>query len=116
MWLSTFRMIGKEQYWVQVCQPGIGLGFHFDKDEHLLKATGEMSHPIWPSILYLTGSSGSSSNTGSRGDADWDGVRQAATVILEQYFDTQAGCPTPSQPERSVFVWPERGSHCLLDG
>jgi hypothetical protein len=39
----------------QVYEPGRGLAFHFDKDEHLLVEAGVMSHPAWSSVLYLTG-------------------------------------------------------------
>jgi hypothetical protein len=46
-----------------VYKPGAGLGFHFDKDEHLLKSSGQMLHPIWSSILYLTGNSSSSNSS-----------------------------------------------------
>lgn len=52
---------------LQVYRPGIGLGFHFDKDEHLLKSTGQMLQPIKSSILYLTGSDGSSGSSCSCG-------------------------------------------------
>jgi hypothetical protein len=61
----TWGVIGVSS--LQVYKPGVGLGFHFDKDEHLLKATGEMQHPIWSSILYLTGGSSSSSSGGGGG-------------------------------------------------
>ena len=40
---------------VQVYQPGKGLAFHFDKDEHALKESSEMVQPILSSVLYLTG-------------------------------------------------------------
>jgi hypothetical protein len=63
----TWGVIGVSS--LQVYKPGVGLGFHFDKDEHLLKATGEMQHPIWSSILYLTGGSSSSSSGGGGGDS-----------------------------------------------
>ena len=40
---------------VQVYQPGKGLAFHFDKDEHAMKERSEMVQPILSSVLYLTG-------------------------------------------------------------
>lgn len=42
----------------QIYEPGRGLAFHFDKDEHLLAAEGRMAHPAWSSVLYLTGGDG----------------------------------------------------------
>lgn len=135
---------------MQVYKPGAGLGFHFDKDEHLLKATGQVQHPVCSSILYLTGNSSSSSSTlpaheqqhhaqptevqpqpqhqpqqqqqaqQQRPDLstlrDWDGVRQAPTVILDQQYDQQAGCPVPAAPSSSMVVWPLKGTYCLFDG
>lgn len=44
--------------WPQVYEGGRGLGFHFDKDEHVMAAEGRMINPILSSVLYLTGSSG----------------------------------------------------------
>jgi hypothetical protein len=43
---------------LQVYEPGKGLGFHFDKDEHVMRSSGRMLNPIWSSVLYLTGSTG----------------------------------------------------------
>jgi hypothetical protein len=40
----------------QVYEPGKGLGFHFDKDEHVMRSQGKMLNPLWSSVLYLTGS------------------------------------------------------------
>jgi hypothetical protein len=40
----------------KVYEPGRGLAFHFDKDEHLLVSDGAMVNPVWSSVLYLTGS------------------------------------------------------------
>ena len=39
----------------QVYQPGKGLAFHFDKDEHAMKERRQMLQPILSSVLYLTG-------------------------------------------------------------
>jgi hypothetical protein len=106
-----------------------------------------MQHPVWSSILYLTGSSSSSSSNTlpahqqqlqqeQSAEAqpqqqqqqqqqqqpdlstlqDCDGVRQAPTVILDQLYDQQAGCPVPAAPSSSMVVWPLKGSYCLFDG
>ena len=40
---------------VQVYEPGKGLAFHFDKDEHAMKERHEMIQPVLSSVLYLTG-------------------------------------------------------------
>jgi hypothetical protein len=50
---------------LQVYEPGKGLGFHFDKDEHVMRSSGQMLNPIWSSVLYLTGSTGAAAANGS---------------------------------------------------
>jgi hypothetical protein len=40
----------------------------------------------------------------------------APTVILDQLFDQQQGCPVPSAPSKSMLVWPFKGTYCLFDG
>ncbi len=40
---------------LQVYQPGKGLAFHFDKDEHAMKEKHHMLQPVLSSVLYLTG-------------------------------------------------------------
>lgn len=40
---------------VQVYEPGKGLAFHFDKDEHAMKEKNQMLQPVLSSVLYLTG-------------------------------------------------------------
>ena len=42
---------------VQVYEPGKGLAFHFDKDEHAMKENQQMIQPVLSSVLYLTGDS-----------------------------------------------------------
>lgn len=39
----------------QVYEPGKGLAFHFDKDEHAMKEKHQMIQPVLSSVLYLTG-------------------------------------------------------------
>lgn len=76
----------------QVYKPGVGLGFHFDKDEHLLKLTGEMVHPAWSSVLYLTGSlDDSSSSTNTAGSIHMTG--------RASHGSTDA-CPAAQQQQR----------------
>ncbi len=41
--------------YLQVYEPGKGLAFHFDKDEHAMKEKHQMIQPILSSVLYLTG-------------------------------------------------------------
>jgi len=38
-----------------VYEPGKGLAFHFDKDEHAMKEKHQMIQPVLSSVLYLTG-------------------------------------------------------------
>jgi hypothetical protein len=40
----------------------------------------------------------------------------APTVILDQVFDQQQGCPVPDAPSSSMLVWPLKGNYCLFDG
>lgn len=40
---------------LQKYEGGKGLAFHFDKDEHALQKTGDMVHPQFSSVVYLTG-------------------------------------------------------------
>ena len=42
---------------LQVYEPGKGLAFHFDKDEHAMKEKQQMVQPVLSSVLYLTGDS-----------------------------------------------------------
>ena len=42
---------------LQVYEPGKGLAFHFDKDEHAMKERHQMLQPVLSSVLYLTGES-----------------------------------------------------------
>jgi hypothetical protein len=53
-----------------VYQPGKGLGFHFDKDEHVMRSSGVMLNPIWSSVLYLTGSTGPAAAAAAAAAAD----------------------------------------------
>ncbi len=43
------------QHYLQVYEPGKGLAFHFDKDEHAMKENHQMIQPVLSSVLYLTG-------------------------------------------------------------
>ncbi len=45
---------GQHKY-LQVYEPGTGLAFHFDKDEHAMKEKHQMIQPVLSSVLYLTG-------------------------------------------------------------
>lgn len=40
---------------MQEYQPGCGLEFHFDKDEHALKQSKAWRQPLLSSVLYLCG-------------------------------------------------------------
>eukprot|EP00891_Asterochloris_glomerata_P007094 jgi/Astpho2/7094/Aster-x1406 len=86
----------------QIYQPGIGLNFHFDKDEHCMKERHEMLHPELSSILYLTGSENPEQQLGP-------------TVILDQLFDIEHG-PVPDNPTGCVLAWPAANRYCIFDG
>ncbi|GBF94117.1 hypothetical protein Rsub_07104 [Raphidocelis subcapitata] len=92
------------EYWVQVYQPGRGLAFHFDKDEQLLVEEGAMAHPVWSSVLYLTGDDGEGA------------AREGPTVVIDQVFDQALGRPVPEDPSSCVLVYPRAGAYCVFDG
>lgn len=53
------------EWWVHTrpLQANLGHNLHFDTDEALLRQSREITHPIFSSVLYLTGSTGSSGPT-----------------------------------------------------
>ena len=87
---------------MQIYEKGRGLAFHFDKDEYLLKEQGQMVFPAVSSILFLSGSQ--------------EGPIQAPTVITDQRFDQDAGCPVPENPTKSTLAFPVENSYCIFDG
>ena len=92
------------EWWCQIYQPSRGLPFHFDKDEELMKATGEMRHPITSCVLYL--------NTAEECAAPALG----ATLVMQQRFDAEAGCGVPEPSRHDVLVWPSRNCVLAFDG
>jgi hypothetical protein len=92
------------EWWCQVYKPSRGLPFHFDKDEELMKATGEMRHPITSCVLYL--------NTAEECAVPPLG----ATLVMQQRFDAQAGCGVPEPSRHDVLVWPSRNCVLAFDG
>lgn len=87
---------------LQVYAGGRGLAFHFDKDERAMQEEGRMITPLLSSVLYLTGTSGA--------------APQAPTVILDQRFDHEEGCPVPEDPTCATLVFPRCNAYCLFDG
>jgi hypothetical protein len=66
------------EWWVHTrpIQANLGHNLHFDTDEALLKQDGQITHPIYSSVLYLTGGGTSSKSAGNGGGG--------ATVVLDQ--------------------------------
>ncbi|KAL6778568.1 hypothetical protein ACKKBF_B15310 [Auxenochlorella protothecoides x Auxenochlorella symbiontica] len=95
-------VVGAE-YWVQIFEKGRGLGFHMDKDEHLMANEGRLVTPLISSVLYLTGTA-------------QNPQRQGPTVILDQRFDAELGAVTPPSPAWSTLSFPLAGNYCLFDG
>ncbi|GAB4814754.1 hypothetical protein N2152v2_001800 [Parachlorella kessleri] len=89
------------EWWVQSYDGGRGLAFHFDKDEHAMKARHEMITPVFSSVLYLTGS---------------DGLRQSPTVIVNQRYNREEQYAYPDHPDHSTLVFPAANCYCLFDG
>ena len=116
----------------QIYEPGRGLAFHFDKDEHLLIEEGRMAHPAWSSVLYLTGSDGGDDDDDYANGADGVGgsksgggndataaqplLREGPTVVIDQVFDAAAGRPEPEEPTASVLAWPKARTYLIFDG
>ena len=92
------------EWWCQVYKPCRGLPFHFDKDEALMKATGEMRHPAVSCVVYL--------NTAEECAAPPLG----ATLVMQQRFDAEAGCGVPEPSRHDVLVWPSAGGVLVFDG
>lgn len=53
--LSTMPALYAISCTLQVYEPGKGLAFHFDKDEHAMKEKQQMIQPALSSVLYLSG-------------------------------------------------------------
>ncbi|KAK9806368.1 hypothetical protein WJX72_011734 [[Myrmecia] bisecta] len=90
------------EWWVQVYQPGKGLAFHFDKDEHMMAEQHVMVHPITSCILYLAGGS--------------EDTRLGPTVIIDQQYDNEQGRAVPEHPARCALVYPLANQLCWFDG
>ena len=95
---------------LQIYERGRGLTFHFDKDEHVMKASGAMVNPLRSSVLYLTGSSGggAGSNRGTETSIDSSvaTLRQAPTVLIDQRYDHERQCALPDEPAWTSLVFP----------
>ena len=114
---------------LQVYQPGVGLNFHFDKDEHCMKDRHEMVHPELSSVLYLTGSQSPRQQLGAQSPECLRAyvlsqklrlclgalAPAGPTVILDQLFDIKQG-PVPDNPTGCVLAWPAANRYCIFDG
>ncbi|PRW61039.1 hypothetical protein C2E21_0196 [Chlorella sorokiniana] len=92
------------EYWCQIYERGRGLGFHYDKDEHAMKEEGRMVNPLFSSVYYVTGSSEEGS------------LRQAPTLLCDQWYNHEEQCSEPEYPAWSSFVFPRRNQYCLFGG
>lgn len=93
------------EWWCQVYKPCRGLPFHFDKDEELMKATGEMRHPAVSCVVYL--------NTAEECAGP---VPLGATLVMQQRFDAEAGCGVPEPSRHDVIAWPAENCVLAFDG
>ncbi|KAL0025106.1 hypothetical protein WJX79_010787 [Trebouxia sp. C0005] len=94
--------IDSDCWWVQVYEPGKGLAFHFDKDEHAMKEKHQMIQPVLSSVLYLTG--------------DFATERLGPTAVIDQQFDAEQGKAVPDSPARTALIFPCRNNYVLFDG
>ncbi|KAL3153737.1 hypothetical protein ABBQ32_013330 [Trebouxia sp. C0010 RCD-2024] len=90
------------EWWVQVYEPGKGLAFHFDKDEHAMKEKQQMIQPALSSVLYLSG--------------DCTQERLGPTAVIDQLFDAEQGRAVPASPEKTVLIFPYMNQYVLFDG
>ena len=120
------------EFWSQVYKKDKkvqeGLAFHFDKDERMLAETGEMSHPMFSSVLYLHDEL---MQEGSDGSASIDELcmsssRLGATLVMDQrHSDGSGECSVAEEEEeeaddgvsrRDVLCYPRFNSLFIFDG
>ncbi|KAL7569688.1 hypothetical protein ACA910_008338 [Epithemia clementina (nom. ined.)] len=81
-------------------EQNLGHNLHFDTDEALLKDVGEITHPLYSSVLYLTG----------QGDG-------GATIVLDQTPDSTTVAPRAwknSVANNTFLVFPGNLLHGVL--
>lgn len=114
---------GGAEFWSQVYEdPGRGLAFHFDKDEHMLKDEGRMVNPIFSSVLYVNSpaETGEESRTCSSANQETEdrsardpptsvAPRRArhpplgATLVMDQRWDEATSTVVPEPSRRDVL-------------
>ena len=109
------------EFWSQCYEENRGLAFHFDKDEQLLAATGEMSHPMYSSVLYLHCGDGGERPAGGDGEEPDGEVclsssRLGATIVMDQRHAGAQGGEDDDVSRRDVLVWPAFNSLLIFDG
>ena len=85
------------EVWCQVYEHGRGLGFHFDKDEEIMKEEQRTETPLFSSVLFLTG--------------DQHFPRQNPLVLTNQTPEDQDIDPT-----HSVLIFPRKNMYCVFSG
>jgi len=83
------------EWWARVRSGEEPMLLHQDKDESLLNATGELSHPHYASVLYLS---------------DYGGP----TIVLEPGPDGSP--PNLSDQSRAALSWPRRNGFLVFRG
>lgn len=102
------EIIGAE-YWTQTYAKGRGLAFHVDKDEHAMRARGEMINPRYSSVFYLTG--------GERLGSEGRLRVQSPTVITDEHYDQESRQMVPTDfPTESCLVFPKANRYLVFDG
>lgn len=85
------------EWWVRLKPVGMPMALHFDKDEALVKRTGQICHPAYSGILYLTDVGG-------------------PTVIIDQSVSKDGRRLFPPESDRGVLSQPKRNTFLAFPG
>lgn len=94
------------EWWVRLRPADVPMGFHFDKDESLIRLTGRMRHPAYSSVLYLTDAGGPTIVVDQSVSSDGRKLRPPKAVL-----------GVLSEPRRNGFlVFPGQLRHAVVAG
>jgi hypothetical protein len=110
---TTEKICGFE-WWAHTrpIQANLGHNLHFDTDESMLAKEGKITHPIFSSVLYLTGGGGGGGGGGGSNDDE-----AGATIVLDQTPDSANGankCWRSFPQDNSLMAFPGNLLHGVL--
>ncbi|GKY99758.1 hypothetical protein MPSEU_000929700 [Mayamaea pseudoterrestris] len=90
------------EWWVHTrpIQANLGHNLHFDTDESMLRQSQKVTHPIFSSVLYLTG-----------------GAKSGATIVLDQTPDSDSlpeKCWYQKASDNSMLLFPGNLLHGVM--